>query len=78
MTKLRYLPTNDELLDFSLPEAERKRRAEWRKRPAERIYHETARILLARGLDPSTCHFFFCREAYEEARRRLGPDPLIS
>ena len=53
--KLRFLPTNDELLDFNLPEAERKRRAVWRKRPDEKVYIETARILLAQGHDPSGC-----------------------
>lgn len=80
MEKLRYLPTNDELWLSTLPEAERKRRQAAHKRPVEKVYYETARILLAKGLDPSNCDIFYTLEAFEEAKRRLGiaPDPLIS
>jgi hypothetical protein len=76
--KLRYLPTSEELWESTLPEAERKRRQAERKRPVDKIYFETARILLSRGLDPSNCDYFYCQEAFEEAKRRLGPEPLIS
>jgi hypothetical protein len=78
MDKLRYLPTSDELWASTLPEEERKRWEAERKRPTERVYYEAAKILLARGLNPSTCHLYLCREAVVEAKRRLGPDPLIS
>ncbi|OAI42081.1 hypothetical protein AYO41_04770 [Verrucomicrobia bacterium SCGC AG-212-E04] len=78
MEPLRYLPTNDELLDSAVPPAERKRRAVERNRPKDKIYVEAARILLARGHDPGTCPVWFAHEAYAEAKARLTPDPLIS
>jgi hypothetical protein len=71
--KLRYLPTNDELRELTLPPSKR-----GRKRPVEPVYLEATRILLAKGLNPSTCAIWYCREAYAEAKNRLGPDPLIS
>ena len=68
--KLRYLPTSEELRQSTLPPAKR-------KRPAEKVYVEAARILLAKGLIPATCPIWHCHEAYAEAKRRLLPDPLI-
>ena len=76
--KLRYLPTNEELRDSTLSKPELARVRAWRKRAAEPVYGEAARILLRWGLDPATAHILYCRIAYEEARRRLGPDPLVS
>ena len=76
--KLRYLPTSDELSDSTLSEAERARVRAWRKRPLEPFYYETARILRRMGLDLMTCHITYYTFACGEARRRLGPESLIS
>ncbi len=77
MSKLRYLPTNEELRLSTLTPEQRKRR-EMEDRRLIPVYDETVRILLAKGLNPSSCPIWHCREAYAEAKRRLGPDPLIT
>jgi hypothetical protein len=77
MPKLHYLPTTDELRERTLSAAQRKRR-ESEERRLDRLYLETARILLARGINPSTCPMNYCYEAFAEAKKNFEPDPLIS
>ncbi len=78
MSKLRYLPTSDELWLSTLSEEKRKKELAKRIRPIEEVYTLATKILLAQGLNPSTCDYYYCREAFDEAKRRLGPAPLIS
>jgi hypothetical protein len=77
MERLRYLPTSEELRLSALTPVQRRRR-ELEEARLNRVYREAARILLSRGLIPSTCPMYYCYEAFAEAKRRLGPDPLIS